>query len=294
MTERDLAPRTVGELLDAAFYVYRRGFFRLVLVALIVSVPAIVVAALFADDAAAALRSYWAALTDNIARPRNDDPLAAFQRTLDVATKMQGVALLMGALQAFERAGGVVTMSVVAGAALSREAMPSVARIFRESLPRLPAAVMAQFLLDHVGGCLACCFPLSIIFGVMASCTTASIARDRGDIEKSARKAPAWIRWAVLPFAAALDGAVRSFSLTWHGPTVARGTAFLFILLTFVGIADGVAMGLGAYFAGSSGGWFWAQHVSEALVLPALGLAMSFWYADLRARREGADLEPAT
>jgi len=292
VTERDLAPRTVGELLDAAFFVYRRGFARLLLVTLLVSLPALVVAVLFADDAANALRSWWGVLTEGMHPKPGDDAFSAFRLSMQANAKIQGIAFLMGLLQAFERSAGVVTMSVVAAAALRREAFPSIGRVFRESLPRIPAAVLAQFVLDHIIGCFACCFPVAIVFQVLTCCTTAAIATERGSTEKSAHGAPAVVRWAVVPFAAAIDGAARSVKLTWNGPTIGRGTALLFILLMFVGIADGVAMGLGALLAGRSGGWFWAQHCAEALVLPAWGLGVCFWFADLRARREGADLEP--
>jgi hypothetical protein len=295
VTERDLAPRTVGELLDASFFVYRRQFARLVLVAMIVSLPALLVAVMYADGAAAALRSFWDDLMSSVDHNRGGDFLKALEDSNRATAKIQGFALLMGVLQSIERAGGAVTMAVVAAAALRREALPSIATIFREALPRLPAAVLVQVVLDYLlGMCMGCCFPIGIVLTVMLSVTAVAIALERGPMETSVRAGvPAALSWAVVPFAAAVDGVVRSMRLTANAQAIARGTAFIFFLLTFVGIADGVAMGLGAWFAGGSGGWFWAQHCSEALVLPAWGLGAAFWHADLRARREGADLEPA-
>jgi hypothetical protein len=81
--------------------------------------------------------------------------------------------------------------------------------------------------------------------------------------------------------------------LNASGPSLGRGTLYLFFLLTFVGIADLSAMSLATIFVSSSGGWFWAQHHAEALFLPAWGLGVAFWYADLRVRREGLDLQVA-
>jgi hypothetical protein len=295
VTERDLAPRTVGELLDASFFVYRRQFSRLVLTSMIVSLPALVVAIAYAGDAAAALRSFVDEFMSSVRHNAGGDFLQSIEAANRAAAKIQPIALLMGVLQSFERAGGVVTMSVVAAAALRRETAPTLARILREAAPRLPAAVLLQVVLDYVlGTCMGCCFPVGIVLTVMFSVAAVSIALERGPLETWVRRgAPAALAWAFVPFASAVDGVVRSARLTTHAPTIARGTAFLFFLLTFVGIADGVAMGLGAAFDGGAGGWFWAQHCSEALVLPAWGLGVAFWHADLRARREGADLEPA-
>jgi hypothetical protein len=295
VTGTDMRPRTVGEILDAACFVYRRHFARLVLVSLAVSLPAIVVAIVFSEGAAAAVSAWWDALMEGARKNRDGDLFAALRTSMDAADKVQGFALLAGVLQSFERAAGVVTMSVAAAAALGRETMPSVGRIFREAAPRLPAVVLAQVVLDYVlGTCLGCCFPVGIVLFVMASCVAPAIARGRGSMEISLRAAvPAVLSWPLLPFVAAMDGVVRSVRLTAHGPTLARGTAFVCILLTFVGIANAAAIGLGVIFAAKSGGWFWAQHCSEAVVLPVWGLAVTFWYADLVARREGADLEPA-
>jgi hypothetical protein len=53
------------------------------------------------------------------------------------------------------------------------------------------------------------------------------------------------------------------------------------------------AIAFGAIFASTRGGWFWAQHYSEALVAPVWGLGVACWFGDLRARREGADLAVA-
>ncbi len=294
MPARDLKPRTVGELLDAAFFVYRRHFTRLVLIAMTVSLPALVVAAFYAGDAAAAVRSWWDQIAASARHNQGGDVFRAFDDSMRAAQKIQPIALLQGVLQSFERAAGVVTMAVVAESVLRREAPPSYAATLRLAAARVPAAVLLQVVLDVVlGGCMVCP-PVGILLTALVACAPAAIANERGALEMSARRGvPVALRWAVLPFAIATDGVGRSLKLSADGVTLARGATLLFFLLLFVGVVDGVAMGLGAAFGGRAGAWFWAQHCSEALALPVWGLGVSFWFADLRARREGADLGPA-
>ena len=45
----DLRPRTVGELLDGSFFLYRRYFGRFLLVATVVSLPALILAQVLQD-----------------------------------------------------------------------------------------------------------------------------------------------------------------------------------------------------------------------------------------------------
>ena len=294
VTDWDLKPRTVGELLDAAFYVYRRQFPRLVLVAVIVSFPALVITAIYAHDAAAAASDYWTRIMDN-ARQNTGDVEKAFTNSFNAISKLQPFLLLSQFLQSLERAGGVVAMSIVGAAALRRERAPSVAKILKQAAPRLPAAVLVQMVIDYfLSICMTCCFPVGIVVGVLFACTGAAIALERGPMETSLRaSAPAAIRWAALPFVTAIDGIVRSVKLSASGPVLGRGTLYLFFLLTFVGIADLAAMAIGGILGGNSGAWFWAQHCAEALFLPVWGLGITFWYADLRVRREGLDLAVA-
>lgn len=290
MADWDLRPRTVGELLDAAFCVYRRQFARLVLLAVIVSAPALVVSTVFADDAAAAARDWWGMITTS-SRTNRGDFGAAFESSMRAAGELQPFMILSGLLQSIERASGVVTMAAVAAAALRREPAASIGTILRGAAPRLPAAILAQVLLDYVLGMCMVCLPVGFVLTILFSCTTVAIALEKGPMETSARGgAPAALRWAVLPFAAAFDGIARSVRLNANGPSLGRGSFYLFFLLTFVGIADLSAMSIATIFVSRSGGWFWAQHYSEALFLPAWGLGVAFWYTDLRVRREGLDL----
>lgn len=295
MADLDLKPRTVGELLDAAFFVYRRQFARLLLIAVIVSLPALVLATIYAGDAAEAARGWWAQLMESSHRNSGGDFSRAFEDSFRAVSKLQPFLLLSALLQSTERAAGVVTMAFVAAAALRRETAPSIGTIFRMAAPRFAGAILVQMILDYVMGlCMTCCLPVGIVLTVLLSCTTVAIALERGPMETAVRAAlPAAIRWMVLPFVTALDGLVRSVRLTANGPTIGRGTLYLFFLLAFVGIADLAAMSIAAIVAGPSGAWFWAQHWSEALFLPVWGLGIAFWHADLRVRREGLDLAAA-
>ncbi len=294
VTDWDLKPRTVGELLDASFCVYRRQFARLLLIAVIVSAPALVVSTVFADDAAAAARDWWSIITQS-SRSNHGDFGRAFEDSLRAAGELQPFILLSSLLQSMGRAAGVVTMAAVAAAALRRERAAPIGTILRQAAPRLPAAVLAQMMLDYVLGICMTCPPVGFVLTILFSCTAVAIALEKGPMETSARQGlPAALRWAVLPFATAFDGLARSVRLNANGPSLGRGTLFLFFLLTFVGIANLSAIALATVFVSASGGWFWAQHYAEALFLPAWGLGVTFWYTDLRVRREGLDLEVAT
>ena len=120
MARPDLKPRTVGEILDAAFTVYRGQFARLALVALIAALPALVVATVFAGDAAAAARSWYGMISDS-ARTNRGDFERAMQDSFEAAFKLQPFVILSSVLQSVERATCVVTMSFVATAAIRRE-----------------------------------------------------------------------------------------------------------------------------------------------------------------------------
>jgi hypothetical protein len=292
VTGWDLRPRTVGELLDAAFFVYRRQFARLVLVAFVVSVPALVLATLYAGEAAVATRELWHRITETASRP---DGMFGDERLMRAMDSFQPFALLSGVLQSGSRAAGVATIALAGAAALRRSAPPSALELFREALPRLPAAVLAQIVLDQLFGCLVLCPPIGIVFATLLCTTPVVIVLERGPLERAVRAGvPAAARWALLPFVTAMDGAVRSAQLAANGRTIARGTIFVFFLFTFVGVGDLAAAAAGMLLGRTEGAWFWANHYAETLLLPVIGLGLSFWYADLRVRREGLDFAVAS
>lgn len=296
VTDWDLKPRTVGELLDAAFYVYRRQFFRLAALAVVVSVPALVIVTLNADAAAEAAGQFWDWFQTAMRQPEKQKDFAAFFREeMRVLAKIQPLAILSQALSALSRASAFVCMAIAGSAALRREKAPPFLELLRQGAPRFAPAVLAQFVLDYfVGIGYACCIVPGIILAVVAAPTVVAITLERGRFETSVRaRMPAAIRWAVLPFVIAVDGFVRALTLSMHGPTIARGTAFICFLMIFVSVVDTVAAGAATLFVSTGSGWFWAQHYGETVFLPAWGLGLAFWYADLRVRREGLDLAVA-
>jgi hypothetical protein len=290
----DLRPRTVGELLDAAFFVYRSQFARLLLVAVVVSLPGVLSATLLAEDASAASAAFLDKTLENMSR-RDGDFVASFQRSLEANALIQPYLLLSSVMQAFARSAGIVTMSFVAAAALRRARAPGLGALLRASAPRIPAAFLTQILIDNVTGiCLPCCPPVGICLLALFGCTVVAIAEGPGPMEGALRRAlPAWIAWIPQPFVAALDGVVRSVHLSANAHALMRGMGFFSLLLLFLSVVFGSATAVATLASGSKGAWYWAQSYAEALFLPVWGLGVSLWYADLRARREGADLVAA-
>lgn len=290
-----IAPRTLGEILDASFQVYRKGFVRLLVASLTVNLPVIVVAALFAGDAANAMTGYMTALETGM-RPNPQEP---FRPLMDLMHAMSGLTpliLLTTVLNAVSRAGVACAMVPAALAAVRREPIPSLSAIFKMAAPRFPAVLVTQFIFDASWGFLACCcLPLGLWVSVVFAPAAAIVVLERGPLEASMRRAlPRGLARLLAPFAAATDAIVRGLRLSWSFSVSARGSVVVFFLLTFVAVFDGAITTPLSLLDKHSGSWFWAQQAAEALFLPVFGLGRVMWYFDLLARREGADLEPAT
>lgn len=295
MNARDLAPRTVGELLDASFFVYRRYFGRLALVAAVASAPTIVIAVLYSEAAANAVRDSTRAMLE-ATQPHGSDPTEMLRRMLSAYGTLLTPAMVGGLLQALSRAAVAAAMAPVALAAIRREPTPGLGQIARAALPRvLPGAVL-QFVFDICWSSLTCCCPpIGAFLGVALAPASAILVLERGPAETWLRaRARRFEAILLVPFAACFDAVVRGSALSWHAATFGRAAACLFVLLTIVWIFVAASTTPISVFAPESGHWFWVQHVAELLFLPALGLGRAFWYFDLLARREGADLEPTT
>ena len=293
MTPRDLRPRTVGELLDAAFFVYRRHFARLALVGILVSVPAVVLAACYSREAAAAVRDFTEKMTE--AGKPGRDPFDALERMKNAYGSIVPTSLLALALQAASRAAAALAMTPVALAALRRETPPAVREIARGTWTRLPAAFVLQLAFDLVWTAFSCCCPpIGLVLGVALAPTAAILALERGPMETSLRASvPALVAAPIAQFAACLDALARGMRLSFRAAVFGRGVVFFGVLLSFVWIFAAAVTTPVTVLARESGHWFWVQHCAEMLFLPVLGLARAFWYFDLLARREGADLEAA-
>jgi hypothetical protein len=294
----DLRPRTIGELLDASFTVYRRAFVRLVLVATVVSVPSMLVATIWAGAAADAMRSYVAILEDMVRHP-SQDATKAVEAMFSAVGKILPISLLGNLLQAVSRGASAVAMALAASAAIRREPMPSARDMLRTALPRMPAAVLAQLFLDFAWSSLMCCCLVpGIVAFVLLVAAPAAIALEVGPSERALEAAAArggalrTFAWLLRPVVAAVDGLIRSATLCFTGAAIARGTVFTFFLFLFVSVFLGVVVFATSAATGSDASWFWAQHYAEVLFLPVLGLGRALWYFDLVARREGADLAP--
>ena len=68
----DLRPRTVGELLDGSFFLYRRYFGRFLIVATAVSLPTLIVAGVTAEQSTEILRKAFEASFENARNPEPD------------------------------------------------------------------------------------------------------------------------------------------------------------------------------------------------------------------------------
>lgn len=294
MAAIDLTPRTVGEILDGAFAVYRRRFLRLLALTFVVSLPALVFAAFFAGDAGAAAVAWWDVLAKT-ARTNPGDLQAAMQASNAGISKLQPYLLAQAAFQAFERAAGVVCMAITLRSVLAREELPAAFAVLKEAAPRLAGAVFVQLVLDlTLPYCILCCLPVGITLLVLFAATGAAIALERGPMERSLREnLPRALVVPLLPVVTAIDGVMRSVTLAADLRAIGRGTSLLFFLSALVGLANMTAIGLGVAIGGASGAWFWLNHCAEALALPVWGLAIALWHSDLRSRREGVDLEAA-
>lgn len=294
----DLRPRTVGELLDGSFFLYRRYFGRFLIVATVVSLRALVIAGLTAKESTDVLRDAWQNMVDSVRHPKTD-PFEAFREQLDLNVRIQIVAFVSAILQSFSRGAAVATMAVATWAAVNRLPMPGARGILRSALPRLPGAALAFVAQSAIGmalGPLVCCLPLVIIVTVLLTPVPAIVMFEQGALEQSLRsrlpRGPLGlaVKAVALPAAQVIDGTLRGFTLGWHAGTIARGTSYVFFVMLFVSFFVSAIAWVVAELFESGAAWFWMQHYCEVVFLPVVGISVTLWYVDLRVRREAADL----
>jgi len=291
----DLRPRSVGELLDGSFFLYRRYFGRFLIVATVVSLPTLIVAGVTAEQSTQVLREAMAASFENARHPETDLlKVIANQPAMDPDFQM--MSFLANVLQSLSRGAATATMAVATAYAVSRKAMPSAREIILKALPRIPAAVFAYFFQSMFAVLVVCCMPLGIMVLVLLTPIPALIMFERGPVEREVRAfLPAGpiglpLKAISLPVAQLIDGTLRSLTLSWHARTVARGTLYVFFVFLFVGFFVQAVSGGIAALVGSGSIWFWVNHYAEVIFLPIVGISVTLWYIDLRIRREGADL----
>ncbi len=294
-TGPDLRPRTVGELLDGSFFLYRRYFGRFLLVATLVSLPTLVVAGLTAEKSTEILRQAFDAWFQNVRHPE-PDPIKAMMNQPAFDPEFQMMSLIAAALQSLSRGAATATMAVATAFAVRREAMPGAIAIVKRALPRIPAAVLAYAFHSTFGFLIVCCPPIGIILMVLLTPIPALIMFEQGAVERELRAhlptgpIGTLVKICTLPLAQLLDGTLRSLTLSWHAATVARGTLYVFFVYLFVGFFVQAASGGISALIGSESAWFWINHYAEVVFLPVVGISVTLWYIDLRIRREGADL----
>jgi preprotein translocase subunit SecG len=295
----DLRPRTVGEILDASFQLYRKRFGTLLLACTILSVPSLAAAVLlshgagdaFGDYLGAAMRYFEAAGSSHRNSPAMRD---ALNKMLAQATEVQIYGLASTALQALSRGGACIAGAIVTFAAVRREPTPGAWATVKLSVGRLVPATGVHLFLAVVTGMCALCLPVPILAAAVLAPACAALVAETGPMETSVRSwsfGPA--RAVVAPFAAFVDVFGRSFSLSMHGMTIVRGTTAVSLVLLFVTTLVSAVSLAGGLVAKSFGVWFVLQHYAEVMFLPVIGIAFSLWYLDLRVRREGLDLTEA-
>ncbi|MCE9637982.1 MAG: hypothetical protein K8T90_19960 [Planctomycetes bacterium] len=293
----ELRPRTVGEILDASFHLYRQRFGPLLLASTILSIPTLAASVLLSDGAGAALGDYMTAAMRYMEASGSSGGkfspamTEALNGMMAQARDVQLYTILSSVFQSVSRAGGCLAGAMIAFAAVRHEPTPSGWTMVRGSLGKLATGSAIHLFAALVGAFCAICLPIPIFVGVLIAPACAALVAETGPREQAVtewRVAP--LRWLARPDAAGIDVAVRCFSLSMHGMTLVRGSFLVPVVLFFV-TAIVTVLSVGAGFVAKSWGvWFVAQHYAEVLFLPVIGIAFALWYLDLRVRREGIDL----
>lgn len=291
----DLRPRTVGELLDGSFFLYRRYFGRFLLLATIVSLPTLILAGVTAETSADIIREAFQSSFDSIRHPKTD-PMEALNEQLAMNLRTQAYSLLSTLLQALSRGGVIAVMAITTWAAVHRQPMPGIRETLRRAAPRIPAAVLAYASQAFLGFLLVCCMPIGVIALVVVTPAPALVMFERGGTERALRGAlprgavGMLLKAVLLPPAQVIDATLRSILLGWHAATIGRGTCYVFFVYLFVTFFVVAVTSAGAAVLDSMATLFWLNHYCEVLFLPVVGISVTLWYVDLRVRREAADL----
>lgn len=300
----DLRPRTILEILDAAFALYRSRFPTLFLTCLVFAIPVIATTLAIAGEQgkaqAGAMDLMWATLE----RSGSRDPEAQRQ-AMENAQKMQDIATgemlvfaaVESAMQAISRAGALVAMAFAVWRAATGRPPAGAGTLVREAAGRLlPVAMISVFVavgtaLSSALGALACIWLLLLlVFGALLAPCGAIAALERGPGETALRERGGLAK-LLLPFAILGHIRRRIFQLGMGGQTFARGAILVFLASSILSLVDGVAGGVAGLVSGSWAALLVAQQLADVFVIPFLGSACAIWYLDLRVRREGLDLQ---
>jgi hypothetical protein len=287
----DLRPRTVGEILDASFVLYRRSFGSLLLACTILSIPTLLVAVILARPAGDAFTGYVEAAFEYAKSSARDQgrvsrqTTEAVRRMLESSLDVQIWSSLSALLQSLSRGGACLVGAIAARAAITGEPLPGPWALVRQSLPALAAATALQLLVTLVTLATSLCcvlLPVAVVFGAALTPACAVVL-----LERPGEGRGVWGRTV----AGVGAGVSRSLRLSWHGMTIVRGSTFVMIVLVLVSTVVGAASIAGYALSSSFAVPFALQHYAEVLFLPVIGGGFALWYYDLRVRREGADFE---
>jgi hypothetical protein len=265
----------------------------------------------YAGDAGRAVRDYLDWALSYAQKSGNDFNFEQYWgEWMGQVGRLQLFALISAFLQSASRGGAMAVMALITWYAATGAPMPGAWTLVKRAWPRIPAIVIANFAAWQVAGVFACCPPIMLFLLALSMPSSAVMTLERGRLETSARAAAArrsgFVRLmlvcTLVQLAMCLDGLVRSLTLSFHGPALARASLMAFFLWCFVtffvsGISAvclfGGAMLESTGFADMSlAPAFWAQHYAEVAILPVLGAGVTLWYIDLRTRREGIDMAP--
>lgn len=302
-TGNELRARTVGEILDASFALYRRRFGTLLLVSTVMSLPTLVAAVVFAAPNARATGDYVSVVAEVFQdalheRVKTGDEAREFMERMNgAAVSVQLYALLGALFQALSRGAVCVAAAILTWDVLHGRPAPSAREILRRAIPRAAAGVGAQLVIAVILLMCSLCLPIPILVAAFLAPAAAVAAIERGPLELSVRalRLPGplvVVRWFLLAVAETFDAVTRSFSLGWHGLSVARSTFLVFVILTIVSFVTSFVSVTAAALTRSFGVLWVLQHYVEVVLLPVVGIAFALWYADLCVRREALDLLP--
>lgn len=300
----DLRPRTILEILDSAFALYRSRFPSLFLTCLVFAIPVLATTFAIAGEhgraQSGAMDLMWSTLEQSGSRDPEARRQAAenAQKIQDIATgEILVFAAIESAMQAISRAGALVAMAFAVWRAATGRPPAGAATLVREAASRLaPVALIAVFIsvgtaLSGALGALACIwFLLLLVFGAILAPCGAIAALERGPGETSLRERGG-LRCALIPFAILGHVRRRIFQLGMAGQTFARGAILVFLATSILSIVDAIAGLVAGLLSGSWAAMLVAQQLADVFVIPFLGAACAIWYLDLRVRREGLDLQ---
>ncbi len=300
----DLRPRTILEILDAAFALYRSRFPTLFLTCLVFAIPVIATTFAIAGEhgraQAGAMDLMWATLEQSGSRDPDAQRQAAenAQKMQDIATgEMLVFAAVESAMQAISRAGALVAMAFAVWRAATGRPPAGTATLVREAAGRLlPVAMLSVFValgtaLSSALGALACIWlMLLLVFGALLAPCGAIAALERGPGETALRERGG-LRRVLIPFAILGHIRRRIFQLGMAGQTFARGAILVFLASSILSVVDATAGIVAGLLSGSWAAMLVAQQLADVFVMPFLGAACAIWYLDLRVRREGLDLQ---